>query len=194
MITGTKWQNGSIEAATFTWTREDVVAAMKEIAKRESMSIRFLTKTEGMGGYNYGGSAGNSIMLAPFVKVPDNGKYDGYDFPHGCSNPLECQFATFFHELAHCILTPHVPSLVDGYSWNDTSAFQFELWITMLGLEYAHRKYGIKFSDETVQWILDEAKTYCRPEDQFAKGLVQQDVNEDGYKVVSQWDFQGDKK
>ena len=194
MITGTKWQNGSIEAATFTWTRGEVVAAMEEIAKRESMSLMFLTKTEGMGGYNYGSSAGNSIMIAPFVKVPDNGKYDGYDFPHGCSNPLECQFATFFHELAHCILTLHVPSLVDGYSWNDTSAYQFELWISMLGFEYAHRKYGIKFSDETVQWILDEAKTYCHPEDQFAKGLVQQDVNEDGYKVVSQWDFQGDKK
>ena len=194
MITGTKWQRGSIEGKTFTWTRESVHQMMKEIAKKESLDIMFLTKTEGMGGYNYGGSAGNSIMIAPFVKVPDNGRYDGYDFLHGCSNPVECQFATFFHELAHCKLTPHVPSIVKGYSWNDTSRYQFEVWITVLGIEYAHRKYGIKFSDETVQWMLEEAKTYCRPEDDYAKGLVSEEVTEDGYKVVSQWEFKGEQK
>ena len=179
----------------FKWTEKAVRQVMSEVAKNEKVEIVYLTKTEGFGGYNYGCSGGKSIMLAPFTKVKAGEKVDGIDYPQACENPLECQFITFFHELSHIKFTKKVPSIVKGYSWNDTSQYQFELWITMLGVEYAHKKYGIKFSDEAVNWLLDEATSYTRKQDkEFGYGLCLMDARDDYYEVKSQWEFKGEMK
>ena len=179
----------------FKWTEKAVRQVMSEVAKNEKVEIVYLTKTEGFGGYNYGCSGGKSIMLAPFIKVKAGEKVDGIDYPQACENPLECQFITFFHELSHIKFTKKVPSIVKGYSWNDTSQYQFELWITMLGVEYAHKKYGIKFSDYAVNWLLEEAKSYVhQKEEDVGYGLRLLNVNERGYDLKSEWEFTGDKK
>lgn len=179
----------------FKWTEKAVRQVMSEVAKNEKVEIVYLTKTEGFGGYNYGCSGGKSIMLAPFIKVKAGEKVDGIDYPQACENPLECQFITFFHELSHIKFTKKVPSIVKGYSWNDTSQYQFELWITMLGVEYAHKKYGIKFSDYSVNWLLEEAKSYVhQKEEDVGYGLRLLNVNERGYDLKSEWEFTGDKK
>ena len=179
----------------FKWTEKAVSQVMSEVAKNEKVEIVYLTKTEGFGGYNYGCSGGKSIMLAPFTKVKAGEKVDGIDYPQACENPLECQFITFFHELSHIKFTKKVPSIVKGYSWNDTSQYQFELWITMLGVEYAHKKYGIKFSDYAVNWLLEEAKSYVhQKEEDVGYGLRLLNVNERGYDLKSEWEFTGDKK
>lgn len=179
----------------FKWTEKAVRQVMSEVAKNEKVEIVYLTKTEGFGGYNYGCSGGKSIMLAPFIKVKAGEKVDGIDYPQACENPLECQFITFFHELSHIKFTKKVPSIVKGYSWNDTSQYQFELWITMLGVEYAHKKYGIKFSDYAVNWLFEEAKSYIhKHEEDVGYGLRLLNVNERGYDLKSEWEFTGDKK
>lgn len=179
----------------FKWTEKAVRKTLSEIAKNEKVEIVYLTKTEGYGGYNYGCSAGKSIMLAPFIKVKAGEKVDGIAYPQACENPLECQFITFFHELSHIKFTKKVPSIVKGYAWNDTSQYQFELWITMLGVEYAHKKYGIKFSDYAVNWLLEEAKTYIhKNEEDVGYGLRLLNVNKRGYDLKSEWEFTGDKK
>lgn len=179
----------------FTWNEKSVRQKMEEVAKNEKCQLVFLTKTEGLGGYNYGCSAAKSIMVAPFIKVKAGEKVDGIEYPNACDNPLECMFITFFHELSHIKFTNRVPSIVKGFSWNDTSAYQFELWITMLGVEYAHKKYGIKFSDEAVKWLLDEAASYTRKQDkEFGYGLCLMDARDDYYEVKSQWEFKGEMK
>jgi len=184
-----------ITQRVFKWTERSVRRKMSAIAKSEKCELVYLTKDEGYGGYNYGSSAGKSIMLAPFIKVRAGEKVDGIDYPHACENPLECQFITFFHELSHIKFTKKVPSIVKGYAWNDTSQYQFEMWITMLGVEYAHKKYGIKFSDYAVNWLLEEAKTYIHEnEEDVGYGLRLLNVNERGYDLKSEWEFTGDKK
>ena len=40
---------------------------------------------------------------------------------------------------------------------------QYEIWITMLGLEFAKSK-GIVFSDDAVKWLINQAFTYCKKE------------------------------
>ena len=179
----------------FRYTKDEVFSLMRRIARKENVKLVFLKKNEGYGGYNYGTSAGNQIMLAPFRKTICEDDPDSSE--RRCTNPLECMLITFFHELSHVKLTNEVPSIVKGYSWNDTSRFQFELWITMLGMEYAHSKYGIKFSDDTVQWMLRENSTYAAHEndhvgDCFRDGLRQRKPTRNGYEVVSEWEFRGD--
>lgn len=193
MRTKTIRKRGTVQKV-FKWTEKAVKKVMSEIAKNEKVEIVYLTKTEGMGGYNYGSSAGNSIMLAPFIKVKAGEEVDGIVYPHACDNPLECQFITFFHELSHIKFTKKVPSIVKGYAWNDTSQYQFELWITMLGVEYAHKKYGIKFSDSAVKWLLDEAVSYTGNNNDIGYELKLMNQKDGYYEVKSQWEFTGDQK
>ena len=132
--------------------------------------------------------------MAPFVKAKKGEKIGKYEILRDCGNPVECMFITFFHELAHCVLAKNVPSRVKGYSWNDTSKFQYELWITMLGVEYAHSKYGIKFSDQSVKWLIDENASYIRDAAEVKEhgyGLVCTKATSKSYTVVAQWDFRG---
>ena len=138
-------------------------------------------------------------MLAPFVQAKKGDCVDHCTVYQDCDNPVECMFITFFHELAHAKLADFVPSAVNGYSWNDTSSFQYELWITMLGVECAHSKYGIKFSDQAVKWIIEESMGYIRePKDAKEPGysLIRTKATSKTYEVVSQWEFtgKGDKK
>jgi len=186
------------DSMVYRYKRDEVFALMRRIAETEGVKVTFLKKNQGWGGYNYGASAGDEIMLAPFKKL----KVDGFNpnsSEHDCTNPLECMLISFFHELSHIKLTKKVPSVVKGHSWNDTSKFQFELWITMLGIEYAHSKYGIKFSDDTVQWMLYEGFTYAVHENDeddggLHYGLRQRKATRNGYEVVSEWEYRGDGK
>jgi len=178
----------------FKWEAVDVFNKMKQVAKNEKLELVFLKAGDGIGGYNYGACAGKTVMLAPFIKVKDGERVGKFEFTHGCSNPIECQFITFFHELAHAKLTKKVPSIIQHYSWNDTSKFQFELWLTMLGVEYAHKKYGIKFSDNAVEWLMEEAKSYIKKEEsEVGYGLRLMNSDDFGYEVKSEWEFRGRK-
>jgi len=152
---------------------EEVRKLMGDIAKEHKLKLEYLKPDKGYGGYNYGASAGEEIWLAPFKKCSAGQKIGKYDMRSACANPVECMFITFFHELSHCRLSHRVPSQIKGYSWNGTSRFQYELWISMLGIEYAHKKYGIKFSDQSVQWLLNENASY-----------VEYDYREDGYGLI----------
>ena len=189
----TEVDTDGVKGKLFTWSRKDVRQKMNEIAKAEKCSLVFLTKKDGFGGCNYGSSAGKTIMLAPFIKVNAGEHVDGYDYPNGCDNPVECQFITFFHELAHVKLSKKVPSSIRPYAWNDTSRYQYEMWITMLDIEHAHKKYGIKFSDNAVGWMMEEAKSYAKDDVKadVGYGLVLKKSNRSGYSVLSQWEFKG---
>lgn len=180
---------------TFKYTRKEVTALMKRIAKKEGVELHFHGVDGGYGGHNYAGSAGKEIYMAPFALAKAGDKLDGYKVTRDCDNPVEYMLIAFFHELSHCVLSKKVPSRIKGYSWNDTSRMQYELWITMLGIEYAHSKYGIKFSDQAVRWLLTENLTYIREKEDAKNpeghGLICTKATNDSYTVLSQWEFQG---
>ena len=180
----------------FKYTLKQVNDIMKSVAKAEKINLVFMHKDDGIGGYNYGASAGKDIMLPPFVKGKAGDKVNGYTIISDCDNPVECMLITFFHELAHIKLYNKVPSKIKGYSWNDTSKFQYELWITMLGVEYAHKKYGIKFSDQAMKWIINENMTYIYGKGaarESGDGLICTRATSKSYEIVSQWEFKGEK-
>ena len=182
----------------FKYSLKQVTDIMKSVAKMEKMNLVFLDKNSGLGGYNYGASSGKDIMLSPFVKGKAGDKINGFTILSDCDNPVECMLITFFHELAHNKLSNKVPSRIKGYSWNDTSKFQYELWITMLGVEYAHKKYGIKFSDQSMKWIINENMTYISGKEDAKEsgyGLICTKATTKSYEILSQWEFKGkDKK
>lgn len=166
------------------YTLKQVKKLMADIASEHGLELTYMTKDQGVGGYNYGGSTGEEIMIAPFKKCCGGDEIDGYLIDNGCSNPVECMLITFFHELSHCVLGDRIPSKMDGFSWNDTSRFQYEVWVTMHGIEYAHEHYGIKFSDQSVQWILSENMTYVHNNpDDVGYGLIQKNPNSRSYSV-----------
>ena len=175
------------------FTLKEAKDFMRKVAKKEKVKLVFLTKDEGMGGYNYGGSADN-IMLAPFRKgKKDERDKDGkYPLVRDCDNPVECMLIAFFHELAHVRLSDNVPSIVKGYSWNNTSKFQFETWITMLGVEYAHSKYGLKFCDQSFMWMFNENASYIETDwKRDRAACVQKKATSTSYVTVVQWEFDG---
>ena len=180
----------------FKYTLKQVHDIMKSVAKTEKINLVLMDKNDGWGGYNYGASAGKGIMLPPFVKGKVGDKINGYTILSDCDNPVECMLITFFHELSHIKLSNKVPSRIKGYSWNDTSKFQYELWITMLGVEYAHKKYGIKFSDQAMKWIINENMTYIYGKGaarESGDGLICTRATSKSYEIVSQWEFKGEK-
>jgi len=185
------------EKKLFRHTLAEARSLMKSVAKKEKKELCFMSADDGHGGYNYGASTFDSIMIAPFVKAKKGDKIGRYAISQDCDNPVECMLVTFFHELAHASLTDKVPSVVKGYSWNDTSQFQFELWITMLGIEYAHKECGLKFSDQAVKWLIEQNMGYIREPkeaDEIGYGLVCKKATAKSYEVVSQWEFTGDKE
>ena len=167
---------------------KDVRKLMEGIAKEHKLKLIYLKPDEGVGGYNYGASTDEQIWLAPFKKCSAGQKIGKYDIRSACTNPVECMFIAFFHELAHCRLSHRVPSNIKGYTWNGTSRFQYELWISMLGIEYAHKKYRIKFSDQSVQWLLIENATYVEYDCKEALyGLIEKKPTSRSYSVVVGW-------
>ena len=184
------------ERKTYRYTLTAVKSKMRRIAKQEGVELTFHKADKGGGGYNYGWSA-DGIFIPPFVKAKKGDKVGKYEILRDCDNPVECMFITFFHELAHCKLADKVPSQIKGYSWNDTSRFQYELWISMLGVEYAHSKYGIKFSDQTVKWLIEENCSYIHGKESAKEsgyGLICTKATKTSYDVLSQWEFRGGKK
>lgn len=150
-----------MKTRTFTRTKEQDEQLMRDLCKKHAIDLTFLTEDEGKGGYNYGASAGYEIILAPFVKTTTpNTKVGKYMVKRVCLNPLECRLAAFFHEFSHVMLSDNVPCICDGYSWNETSKMQFEIWITMCGFRFAQENCAIVFSDETVMWMLHESMSY----------------------------------
>ena len=146
---------------TYTRTKKEDEALMKSVCDEHNLTLSFYTENDGRGGYNYGAAAGDEIMIAPFVKTEAlNTKVGMYTVTNVCSNPLECRLATFFHELAHAVLTKDLPMQCPGYRWNQTTLMQYEVWVTMTGLKYAAEHCKIVFSDETVMWLLQENMTY----------------------------------
>lgn len=133
---------------------QEVMELMKWIAKEEGLKLTFLKADEGRGGYNYGGSCGDCIMLAPFTKIGVCGKIDGYGVERPCDNPVECILISFFHELSHC-------KLANGLG-AERSTMQNELWVSMRGIIYAETKYRLKFSDAAVKWLLNENFSYAK--------------------------------
>ena len=167
-----------------TYDRDVVTLLMMDISARHGIELRFLKADEGQGGYNYGGSSGDCIMLAPFVAGKKGDVIDGIHLDADCENPLECMLITFFHEYAHCKLADDVPYHLKGYSCNKTSRFQYELWISMLGIRFA-QSMGIVFSDATIKWMLRETMTYC--DDVIAR------VHKEGYDTeINAWWKEGE--
>ena len=184
------------ERKTITRTLAETKSLMRKIARKEGIRLDFHDADQGGGGYNYGWS-GDGIFLPPFVKGKKGEKVGKYELHRDCDNPIECMLITFFHELAHLKLSDKVPSQIKGYAWNDTSRFQYELWISMLGVEYAHSKYGIKFSDQSVKWLVEENASYMRDASaakESGYGLICTKATLRSYTVVSQWEFRGEKE
>ncbi len=129
---------------------------MKRIAKEEGLGLTFLKADEGRGGYNYGGSCGDRIMLAPFVKCGAHEKIDGYSVERACDNPVECMLISFFHELSHC-------KIANGLDAG-RSVMQNEIWVSMTGILHAEAKYNLDFSDTAVKWLINENFT-CEKEE-----------------------------
>ena len=165
------------------YNKTKCISLMRSVAKKNGLKFSILKWNEGFGGYNYGASAGNSIYVAPFVKSDGNRKMHGMTVRKPCANPTECMLATFFHEFAHCKLVGKVPGVDRHYAWNRTSKLQFELWLTMLGFDYA-RKMGIVFSDKTVMWMLNENFTYARPNETGESNIVSRRVTDTSYELV----------
>ena len=66
----------------------------------------------------------------------------------------------------------------------------------MLGVEYAHKKYGIKFSDQAMKWIINENMTYIYGKGaarESGDGLICTKATSKSYEIVSQWEFKGEK-
>lgn len=132
---------------------QEAMGLMKRIADEEGLKLTFLKTDEGRGGYNYGGSCGDCIMLAPFTKSGAK-KIDGYSVDRPCDNPVECMLISFFHELSHCKLANELSA--------DRSTMQNELWVSMTGITHAETKYKLEFSDTAVKWLLNENFSYAK--------------------------------
>lgn len=144
-------------------TLKTVKEWIKLIAAEENVRVVWLKPDEGDGGYNYG-TFGDGIWLAPFRKAKAGDVIGKYTIERDCDNPVECLLISFFHELAHAKLRNKIPHVLKKYAWNGTSDFQYELWLTMLGVDYAFTKYGIRFSDQALLWLIGENNTYnCGP-------------------------------
>ena len=135
---------------------------MRRVAKKEGLKLTFLSADCGLGGYNYAASAGDYIFLAPFIKAKAGDIVSGREVVYGCDDPVQCMLVAFFHEVGHCKLEGEVPLKEEGQTSNGTTRYQFEVWVSLLGLEYAHRQYGLDFSDRAVRWLLDIAGTYSK--------------------------------
>ena len=133
---------------------QEAMELMKRIAKEEGLELTFLKADEGRGGYNYGGSCGDCIMLAPFVKSGAYEKIDGYSVERPCDDPVECMLIAFFHELSHCKIAKELSA--------ERSSMQNELWVSMTGIIYAETKYRLEFSDASVKWLLNENFSYSK--------------------------------
>ena len=165
----------------FEHTKDEAVELMRKVCAEHDLKLTFMGADDGIGGYNYGGSTNEEIMLAPFVKAKAGDMVGAYMIERTCVNPIECQLASFFHEFAHARLSHSMPMKCPKFSWNRSSRFQFETWITMIGFGYALEKCGLKFSDETVKWMLDGAFSYYHG-DAGHYDLVGY-ATEDGYSV-----------
>lgn len=126
------------------YTKDYCIEIMKKVCEENNIKLTFLTKNQGSGGFNYASSSINEIYLAPYI---GNGA-------------LEKQFISFFHEFSHLKLEKNIPGKLEGYCVNNTSAMQYEIWVTMLGINYAKEKFNILFSDQSVQWLVKQSFTY----------------------------------
>ena len=92
-------------------------------------------------------------------RKPNIGETDGSRIFFGPFSNNEHLLIAFFHAYAHCVLGNKIPGHVEGFHWNNTSTMQYEIQITMAGLEFA-RKHNILFSDKAVRWLLKENFKY----------------------------------
>ena len=114
-----------------------VISTINKFAKKKKLEVYFNWKDIGV---NKAETDGDCIFFGPFT---DN----------------EYLLISFFHEYAHCVLRHKVPGHVDDLHWNDTTTMQYEIQITMAGLNFA-QKHHIIFSDKAVKWLLTENFSY----------------------------------
>ena len=118
-----------------------VYTIINKITKKENISVHYDVKTiEDNKSY----TDGDSIYLAHY----DN---------------LEYMLISFFHEYAHCRLRDKIPFAISNKHWNNTTTMQYEIQITMAGINFA-KEQDIIFSDEAVKWILNQNFSYEEPE------------------------------
>lgn len=129
-----------------TRTKEQARSLMEGICRRYDIKLDWLSSKDGRGGYNYAECAGKCVMIAPF-----RGK-----------NPVERQLIAFFHELSHVLLSDEIPGKLAGYSSNNSTKMQFELWVTMMAIQFAREKFNITFSDDAVQWLISQGFSYSK--------------------------------
>lgn len=155
------------------------------VADKEKVRVVYLKPDEGDGGYNYASCGDNEVWIAPFKLGKAGDRFGKYELKRDCDNPVECMLISFFHELSHLKFLYHVPHSIYGFRWNDTSDYQYELWISMIGIDYALTEYGIRFSDQAVKWLLNEGASYIEEDPRFAGsgGLTVKDPNTRSYEV-----------
>lgn len=152
-----------IERKVIKYPLNEVIKTMEKICKKYKIKLIF-AKDETI--YNAACSSGNEITIYQF-----NGK-----------NSIERQFIAFFHEFAHCKLSQKVPFKVAGYNCNNMSSMQFEIYITILGMKFAKEKYEIVFSDDAVQWMIEQSFSYRDNERLDTASLI---VDEKEHYVVN---------
>ena len=135
----------------FVYTKDKIIKIMKALCDEYKLNVyicdnKNYADKKGWD-YNCAFCVGNSIFISYFEP----------------NRSLEYKLISFFHEFSHCILSDKIPFAIEGYRCNDTSDMQYEIWITMLGLEFAKSK-GIVFSDDAVKWLINQAFTYCKKE------------------------------
>ena len=114
-----------------------VLDTINKFSKKKHLTVMFDWLDVGS---NRAATDGEYIFLGPF-------------------NNNERMLLAFFHEYAHCVLRHKVPGYVKGMHWNNTTKMQYEIQITMAGLNFA-QAHGIVFSDRTVKWLLKENCSY----------------------------------
>ena len=71
-------------------------------------------------------------------------------FPFRCPNASERRLVTFFHELAHCLFFAN-PGL---------TKMQQELGFSVHGIDFARIQFGVVFSNDAVEWLLEQNFSY----------------------------------
>lgn len=129
-------------------TRAYVLKTIDKFARKKHIKVYFNSENVGR---NKGETTGDAIYFGRFT----NNEY---------------LLIAFFHEYAHCALGHKIPGKIEGYHWNNTTQMQYEIQITMAGLNFA-QKNGIIFSNKAVKWLLTENFSYIT--DKFSGPLAQ---------------------
>ena len=174
----------------FSYTMDRAHDLMRRLAAMNEFALEFqsMNECEELNS-GFGSEEENRIVITPFVYGSRSQRFDRPDgngfiyLRKDCHDPVECMLAVFFHELAHLKLAGKVPFKDPEKQANGTSRFQYELWITMLGLNYARETCGLKFSDYAVKWLVEDAIEYANSK-WCMFGMFLQEADSDHYRTL----------